>query len=676
MDALDQKLNQHFSGRVVRKDLTKLLKDYNNVPVYVLEYLLGMYCATDDEESIQDGLAKVKTILSENYIRPDEAERVKSKIRESGRYSIIDHVSVRLNEKRDIYEATFSNLGIKGVAVPSDYVRRFDKLLGGGIWCILQMEYFVDEEDKNASPFLIQSLKPIQMPNMDVNEIIEGRKAFSKEEWIDALIRSTGMEPSKLDSKVKWHMLCRLIPLVENNFNVCELGPRGTGKSHVYKELSPNSILISGGQTTVANLFYNMANRQIGLVGLWDVVAFDEVAGITFKDKDGIQIMKDYMASGSFARGKQEKNAKSSMVFVGNINQPLESLLATSHLFAPFPEAMNNDSAFFDRMHFYIPGWEIPKMRAEFITDAYGLIVDYMAEYFRDMRKRNFSDLIRQHYLYGKDLNQRDIIAVNKTCSGLMKLIFPHGECSKEDVQEILEYALIGRRRVKEQLKKMQGMEFYEVNFSYIDNETQEESYVTVPEMTGDKLIPEGEGKPGHLYGAFEGNEGRIGIFKLELQMIKGSGKYEKSGLGSSSKAKESIEIAFNYFRANAKNVSTQISTKERDYHLNVQDLQGVGASEGLTLIAFVTLCSGALNLPVQESLVILGSMSIGGTVTKVNNMADTLQVCMDAGAKRVLLPMSNASDINTVPPELFSKFQINFYNTPEDAVRKAVGRF
>ncbi|MEW6234208.1 MAG: protease Lon-related BREX system protein BrxL [Candidatus Omnitrophota bacterium] len=676
MDALDQKLNQHFPGRVVRKDLTKLLKQYNNVPVYVLEYLLGMYCATDDDENIQAGLEKVKSILSDNYIRPDEAEKVKSKIRETGRYSVIDHLSVRLNEKRDVYEAAFSNLGLTGVKVSPDYIRRFEKLLGGGIWCILQMEYFVDEDDKNSSPFVIQNLKPIQMPNMDIHEIFEGRKAFTKEEWIDALIRSTGMEPSKLELKVKWHMLARLIPLVENNYNLCELGPRGTGKSHVYKELSPNSILISGGQTTVANLFYNMANRSIGLVGLWDAVAFDEVAGITFKDKDGVQIMKDYMSSGSFARGKEEKYTKASLVFVGNINQSLESLLATSHLFAPFPEAMNNDSAFFDRMHYYLPGWEVPKMRPEFLTDSYGFIVDYMAEYFREMRKRNFSDVIRQYFSMGKDLNQRDIIAVNKTFSGLMKLIFPSGECAKEEAKELLEYALVGRRRVKEQLKKIQGMEFFDVNFSYIENENQEEYYVSVPEMGGDKLIPEGEGKPGHLFGAFAGDAGRIGIYKLELQVIKGSGKYEKSGLGSSSKAKESIEIAFNYFKANAKNVSTQISVKERDYHLNVQDLQGVGPSSSLTLIAFATLCSGALHLPVQESMVILGSMSIGGTIVKAHNLADALQVCHDAGAKRILLPMSNAGDINTVPPELFSKFQINFYNSPEDAVRKAVGRF
>ena len=675
MDELDQKLQQHFKGRVVRKDLTKLLKDTNNVPIYVLEYLLGMYCASDDEQAIADGLKTVKEILAKNYIRPDEAEKVKSRIRELGRYTVIDHVTVKLNEKQDIYEAVFSNLGIKGVEVSSVYVKKFEKILGGGIWCILQMEYFRDEEEKGRSPFLIQDLKPIQMPNMDLNEIIEGRKGFTKDEWIDVLIRSTGMEPSRMDAKLKWHLLARLVPLVENNYNICELGPRGTGKSYVYKEISPNSILVSGGQTTVANLFYNMASRAVGLVGLWDVVAFDEVAGITFKDKDGIQIMKDYMASGSFARGKEEKAASASMVFVGNINQSLDFLLATSHLFAPFPEAMNNDSAFFDRMHLYLPGWEIPKMRPEFITESYGMITDYLAEYFREMRKRSFGDAIRKFYTFGKDLNQRDLIAVRKTFSGFMKLLYPHDEYTKADVEEVLKYALVGRRRVKEQLKKMQPMEFYDVSFSYIDNETQEESFVSVPEMGSDKLIPEGTIRPGHAYGVYEGKDGRLGCYKMEVQTQKGSGKYEKSGLGSNSAAKEAVDIAFRLFKANAKNISSQIHTVEADYHLNVQDLHGTGGSAQLTLMSFVALCSSALNLPVQDSLALVGNVTIGGVQQKVTNLADVLQVAFDAGAKRVLIPAANATDIATVPPDLFARFQINFYSGPEDAVRKAVGR-
>jgi ATP-dependent Lon protease len=462
---------------------------------------------------------------------------------------------------------------------------------------------------------------------------------------------------------------------VENNFNMCELGPRGTGKSHVYKEISPNSILVSGGQTTVANLFYNMTSRTIGLVGMWDCVAFDEVAGIRFKDKDGIQIMKDYMASGSFARGKESKNANASMVFVGNINQSLEHLLEFSHLFDPFPDEMNQDTAFFDRMHHYLPGWEIPKMKPEFFTDRYGFIVDYMAEFFREMRKRSFTDGIYKYFSLGNNLNQRDTIAVKKLFSGLMKLIYPNGEYTKDDAREVLEYALIGRRRVKEQLKKMGGMEFYDVQFSYIDNEDQQENYISVPEMGGGKLIPQGLGKAGHTYGVESGLNGRFGVFKMELQVIKGSGKYDMSGLGSNTRAKEGVKLAFNYFKANAKKISGTISTVERDYHLNVQDLQGVGVNDNLTLMAFVCLCSGALNIPVQESQAVLGTMTIGGTITRVSNLADALQICHDAGARRVILPAVNAADISSVPSELFSKFQINFYADPEDAVRKALGR-
>ncbi|MFA7573418.1 MAG: protease Lon-related BREX system protein BrxL, partial [Lutispora sp.] len=497
---LDKKLNKHFAGRVVRKDLTKLIKEGANVPVYVLEYLLGMYCATDDEESIVQGVQMVKKILAENFVRPDEAEKVKSKIKEIGQYSIIDKVTVSLNYKLDRYEAEFSNLGLKGVPISGSYAKEYDKLLVGGIWCILKMDYYFDEEVKNNNPFSISSLKPIQMPNMELEEILEGRKAFTKDEWIDVLLRSTGMEPTQLENRVKWHLLLRLVPLVENNYNCCELGPRGTGKSHVYKEISPNSILVSGGQSTVANLFYNMTTRKIGLVGMWDTVAFDEVAGIKFKDNDGIQIMKDYMASGSFARGKEEKNALASMVFVGNINQSLDVLIKTSHLFAPFPEDMANDSAFFDRMHYYIPGWEIPKMRPEYFTDKYGFIVDYLAEFFREMRKRSFTDITIKYFNLGNNLNQRDVIAVKKTVSGLIKLLYPNGEFDKSDIEEILQYALEGRRRVKEQLKKIGGMEFYDVHFSYIDKETLQEEFVSVPEQGGGKLIPEGLGKPGHVY--------------------------------------------------------------------------------------------------------------------------------------------------------------------------------
>lgn len=674
MDDLSIKLNEKFAGKVVRKDLTQKLKQGANVPIYVLEYLLGMYCATDDEDSINEGVERVKNILADNFVRPDEAEMIKSKIREMGRFTVIDKLTVKLNEKKDIYVAEFSNLGLKDVEISSNYVKDYEKLLGGGIWCIVKLQYYYEEGVKDQNPFIIDQVTPIQMPSMDIDELIEGRKRFTKDEWIDILIRSIGMEPTQLKDEVKWHMLLRMVPLCENNYNMCELGPRGTGKSHLYKEISPNSILVSGGQTTVANLFYNMSQRKIGLVGMWDVVAFDEVAGITFKDKDGIQIMKDYMASGSFARGKEEKAASASMVFVGNINQSVDVLLKTSHLFEPFPEAMAYDSAFFDRMHFYLPGWEIPKMRPELITDSFGFITDYLAEYLRDMRKRTYGDAIDKYFKLGNNLNQRDVIAVRKTVSGLVKLIYPHGEFTKEDIEEILKYALVGRRRVKEQLKKIGGMEFYDVHFSYIDLDTMEEEFVSVPEQGSGSLIPEGLGKAGHVYTVGVGDSGMIGVYKIETEVVSGSGKFERTGLGTCREAKESIETAFRYFKANSRSISASISTTSKDYLMHVQDVNGVGMTSSLSLAAIIAMCSGALNKPVQSQLAVLGSVSIGGTINKVEDLANTLQVCFDAGAKKILLPMVNAADIPVVPPELFAKFQIMFYSGAEDAVFKALG--
>lgn len=674
MEELSKMLNDNFAGRVVRKDLTKKIKEGANVPVYVLEYLLGMYCATDEEESINEGVERVKKILADNFVRPDEAEKIKSKIRELGKYTVIDKLTVKLNAKKDLYEAEFSNLGLTGVPVHPHYVKDYDKLLGGGIWCILKMDYYFDEDEKNASPFSISNLNPIQMPNLDLDEIMEGRKNFTKDEWIDVLIRSIGMEPTHLEENVKWHMLLRMVPLVENNYNLCELGPRGTGKSHIYKEISPNSILVSGGQTTVANLFYNMSSRSIGLVGMWDTVAFDEVAGITFKDKDGIQIMKDFMASGSFARGREEKNASASMVFVGNINQSVESLIKTSHLFDPFPDAMCNDTAFFDRMHYYLPGWEVPKMRPEFFTNEYGFITDYVAEFMREMRKISFSDSIDKYFKLGNNLNQRDTIAVRKTVSGLAKLIYPNGQFEKEDIEEILKYALVGRRRVKEQLKKIGGMEFYDVQFSYIDNETLAEEFVSVPEQGGGKIIPEGMNRPGHVYTVARGKSSMIGTYKIETEVINGSGKFDKTGVSSDRQAKEAIDTAFKYFKANCKSISGSISISNKDYMMHIQDISGIGMSNELSLAAFVGLCSGAMNKPVQSEMVVLGSLSIGGTINKIEELANVLQVCFDAGAKKIILPMSSAVDLPTVPPELFAKFQTSFYTSPEDAVFKALG--
>ncbi len=673
-EVIKDKLRKAFDGKIVRKDLTKKIKEGANVPVYVLEFLLGQYCSSDDEEVIEKGVESVKRILADNFVRPDEAQKILSVLRSRGSHTVIDKITVSLNIKKDIYEAEFSNLGLKAVPISDEYPEKYDCLLCGGIWCIVQLDYEYVEEEKNGNPIQIRKLTPIQMPHVDINELKEGRKAFTEEEWIDVLLRSIGMEPDVLTKREKWLLLTRMLPLVENNFNLCELGPRSTGKSHLFKEISPNSILVSGGQTTVANLFYNMARKQVGLVGLWDCVAFDEVAGINFKDKDGIQIMKDYMASGSFARGKEEKAASASMVFVGNINQSVDVLLKTSSLFDPFPPEMGTDTAFLDRMHCYIPGWEIPKFRPEYFTDDYGFITDYLAEFIRELRKEQYGDALDHYYRLGKNLNQRDTIAVRKMVGGFIKLLYPDGEYTKDQLEEILQLALEMRRRVKEQLKKLGGMEFYDVNFSYIDNETFEEHFVSVPEQGGGKLIPEGICNPGQVYTVSQGKSGMIGVFRLESQMLPGNGKFERTGIGSDRDAKESSNTAFSFLKANGNRISGAISTTTKDYIINYQDLQGIGMTGKLALPTLIALCSIALNKPTLSSLAVLGDISISGTMLKVDELANSLQVCLDSGAKKVLLPSTSMLDFATVPADLMGSFQLIPYSSAEDAVFKALG--
>ena len=692
-DAIKEKLRQNFDGKIVRKDLTKKIKEGANVPVYVLEFLLGQYCSSDGEAIIEKGVQNVKRILADNFVRPDEAQKILSQLRKKGSHTVIDMITVNLDIKKNCFFASFSNLGLDKVPIADEYPEKYDRLLCGGIWCIVQLDYEVEgdnnfglvdlggeplqssqKKQKDLTPISIRKLTPIQMPHIDIDELKRGRKAFTKDEWLDILLRSIGMEPDEFTEREKWLLLTRMIPLVENNFNLCELGPRSTGKSHLYKEISPNSILISGGQTTVANLFYNMGRKSVGLVGLWDCVAFDEVAGIKFKDKDGIQIMKDYMASGSFARGKEEKVASASMVFVGNINQSVDVLLKTSSLFDPFPPEMGTDTAFLDRIHCYLPGWEIPKFRPEHFTNDYGFISDYLAEFIRELRKEQYGDALDHYFRLGKNLNQRDTIAVRKIVGGYVKLLYPDGEFTKEQLEEILVFALEMRRRVKEQLKKLGGMEFYDVNFSYIDLDTFEEKFVSLPEQGGGKLIPDGMCNPGQIYTVSRGKSGMIGVFRLESQMLPGSGKFERTGLGSDRDCRESTNTAFNFLKANGKRISGGISTASKDYIINYQDLQGIGMTGKLALPTLIALCSIALGRPTVSTLAVLGEISISGTILKVDELANSLQVCLDSGAKKVLLPITSAADLGTVPPELVGSFNLIFYSSAEDAVFKALG--
>ena len=692
-EIIKDKLRQNFDGKIVRKDLTKKIKEGANVPVYVLEFLLGQYCSSDDDEVIEQGVQNVKRILADNFVRPDEAQKVLSRLRSQGSHTIIDMVTVRLDIKKDCFFAEFSNLGLANIPITDEYPEKYDRLLCGGIWCIVQLDYETEgdnnfgiidadgntlqskqKKQKDISPISIRKLTPIQMPHIDIEDLKRGRQAFTKEEWLDVMLRSIGMEPDELTYREKWLLLTRMIPLVENNFNLCELGPRSTGKSHLYKEISPNSILVSGGQTTVANLFYNMGRKTVGLVGLWDCVAFDEVAGIRFKDKDGVQIMKDYMASGSFARGKEEKAASASMVFVGNINQSVDVLLKTSSLFDPFPPEMGTDTAFLDRIHCYLPGWEIPKFRPEHFTNDYGFISDYLAEFIRELRKAQYGDAIDHYFRLGKNLNQRDTIAVRRMADGYLKLLYPDGSFTKEEVEEVLRISLEMRRRVKEQLKKLGGMEFYDVNFSYIDNETFEEHYVSVPEQGGGKLIPEGMCNPGQIYTVSQGKSGMLGVFRLESQMLPGNGKFKRTGIGSDRDAKESTNTAFNFLKANGNRISGSISTTTKDYIINYQDLQGIGMTGKLALPTLIAMCSIALGKPTLSSLAVLGEISISGTMMKVDELANSLQVCLDSGAKRVLLPITSAAELGTVPADLIGSFNLIFYSSAEDAVFKALG--
>lgn len=658
-----------FAGKIVRKDLVTRIKGGANVPVYVLEYLLGMYCNHTEDDLIEEGIEKVKKILSENYVRPDESEKIKSKIKELGSYTVIDKVSAKLNEKRDRYEVELANLGVKDIVLEGFYIKEYEKLLSGGIWCILTISYDFNELERGTSPFQVDKLKPIQIAGLNMQEVFAGRDKFSKKEWIDFLLRSTGMEADDFDEESKWHLLTRMAPLVENNYNLCELGPRGTGKSYLYKEISPNSILISGGHTTVANLFYNMSSRKIGLVGYWDVVAFDEIAGIKFKDKDGVQIMKDYMASGSFARGKEEKNANASMVFVGNVNQSIDVLVKTSHLLIDFPPEMNNDSAFFDRMHSYIPGWEIAKFKPTSFTRDFGFIVDYMAEIFRELRKTSYGDSIDKYFDLGRELNQRDSIAVRKTVSALVKLVYPNGRYEKEDIREILEKALAYRRRIKEQLKKMAGMEFFATHFSYIDKESLEEIYISLKEQGGNKLIPEGQMKAGTIYSISRGHN-NYGLYKVEAQMTGGKGKFKISD----NKYNKTFENAFNFLKINAKRISGAISITEKDFYLSVGEEQNTGLADNLTLAGFVGMCSVALNRQTLAQLAIAGDMSMSGSITKLSELANIFQLAKDCGAKKILIPILNVADLGTIPPELISEVSPVFYTDAVDAVQKALG--
>ena len=705
MTEFDLKVLDNFPGKVVRKDLTTMMKKGANVPTYVLEYLLGMYCATDDEDAIEMGLTKIKRILSENYVRPDQSEYVKSKIKENGQYTVIDKITVTFDDREDKYVARFTNLRMDPFEVPSDLVVHNEKLLIGGIWCIVKIEYVGlnkenNDDDQGAeedifgnqkkkkkvkrrksryeSPFEIASLKPIQMPNLDLDEIKDARENFTKDEWIALMLRSAGYEPDELSQKEKLHYLLRFVPFIQKNYNLVELGPRGTGKSHAYSELSPYSILMSSGTTTVSNMFYNMASRRVGLVGNWDCIAFDEVAGITQASGDMVQIMKNYMANGSFARGTDSVSSDASIAFEGNTFRSVADMMRTTNLFEPFPEAFNNDSAFFDRIHAYLPGWETPKLRSNLFTSRYGLISDCFAEFCHAMRRYDFTNSYSEYFTLNRDFNTRDTIAVGRTFSGLAKLIYPDERMTKEETREILEYAIECRRRVKEQLRKMTPGEFSDVNLGYIDLDTNEERIVYLPEVASGTLVFEGLETPGYVYGVGRSVNDTIGIYRLENKLINGTGVFSfknVEGLARAPKSvKDSITAAFNYFGENCRKIISG-AYEDFDYSLYFNDLQSRGVCDEISVAEVVGLFSGLANRAVLPSLVICGRVVMSGSMMPITTELEEIFVAAsNAGAKRIMIPAESKDKYDKLRADLKAEMDVIFYSTPLDAARKALG--
>lgn len=673
MPELDRKVTRVFAGKVVRKDLVRKVKVGANVPVFVLEYLLGKYCATDDPTAIEAGLRVVNTTISSNFVRPDEANKAQSMVKDKGKYTLIDKVKVRYLSDDDKHWAELVNFGHKFVHIPEHFLRDYDRLLMGGIWAQIDIRHQYDEDAKGKrSPFWIDNLKPIQIATFDLEEFRECRREFSTDEWLDLLMRTIGLEPQNFDRRLKMLFLVRLIPLCEHNYNLVELGPRGTGKSYAYQELSPYTILLTG-PTTVANLFYNMATGKMGLVGIWDAVAFDEVADLQKMQKEVVTTLKTYCESGTFARGKDALTGMASIAMFGNTNQAVDVMVRSSHLFMPMPEVIREDLAFLDRLHFYIPGWEIPKMRVEYFTDHYGFVVDYLAEALRELRKHNFTEAIDRHFSLGSHLNARDVKAVRKTVSGLIKLIYPHGEMSRDELAEIVELALEGRRRVKEQLKKLGSFEYHQTSFSYIDNETREERFVGVPEQGGRDMISSDPLAPGSVYTASVDDQGKVGLYRLEVGCSPGTGKLRIAG-GIDGTMKESIQRAFAYLAAQKVKIGISQQVDTTDFHVEAIDLLSnhVPCEAGVALI--VAVYSAIKKQSVLAGLVILGDLSIQGNIKSLRSLVEPLQVSMDNGARRALIPLENKRNFLEVSGDIVERVDPIFFSDPMTAAMKALG--
>lgn len=677
LNELDIKLLEHFRGYVVKKDLVRLVKVGANVPVFVLEYLIANSCSTDDDEQIRKGMENVKKVLSEHYVNPEESTLIHSKIRERGRYKIIDKISVELDSKNDRYWAKLQNSNIQNGNITNSLVTKHEKVLMGGIWAIIDVEYDPNIIIRNQIyPFVITEIKPIQLSSFDNTKIINKRQEFTKSEWLDILLRSCGYEPNAegVSHRVKMLLLARLLPMVESNFNFIELGPRSTGKSFVYKELTPYAVLISGGQGTVAKLFVHGSTGKVGAVGQWDAICFDEATDKIFKDRDAVPLMKDYMESGSFSRAGSggEITGVASIILNGNINQPVETILQTSHLFSPLSDEVNTDTAFLDRLHFYLPGWEMIKFAPKHFTSNFGFSTDYFSEVLKSLRRVTYTDSLEEYYALGSHLKQRDTKPVKKTVSGFIKLLHPDGQYTKDDVREYLEIALEMRRRVKEQLKRIGGMEFWDTNFSYIDKDTQEEFFIGLPEEKGSHLIENTPLPPGVCYTSTSGENG-VALVRIETVAVQGSGKLNITGV-SNTAVKENIKNTYQYIRANEKTIlSEKYSLKNYDLTVQVSNVLGAAISSGIGAAVYVSIVSVLYKKNLKAGLAVLGNISVGGAIERAINFEDKVTMLSDNGAKIVIVPMDNLVEIANIPPSVLGLTDVPFYQNNQLLMQKAI---
>lgn len=677
LDSLDTTSAKLFDGYLVRKDLVRAFSKQYPVPTYVVEFLLGRYCASVEEEEIREGLEIVERQLTSRAVKAGEEELFKARAREQGSIKIIDLISARLDAKTDSYLATLPSLRLKDVRIDAETVKQNERMLTGGFYAEIDLAYDPSiAQESGGRPFGINGLRAIQLSRHDVLEILgKGRRGFSTPEWKEFLIRSIGLEPAKLSPRAIDMALIRIVPFVERNYNMVELGPRGTGKSHLFQQVSPYAHLVSGGKTTVATMFVNNATGQRGLVCLYDVVCFDEISGVSFDQKDGVNIMKGYMESGEFSRGKESIRADGSIVLVGNFDVDVEHQQRIGHLFGPLPPEMRNDTAFMDRIHAYLPGWDIPKMHRDLFTDHFGLVSDFLSECMTQLRKQSRANSVQGKVLFGGSLSGRDVAAATKTVSGLLKLLYPDPEMAipEEDLEWAARLALEMRRRVKEQQKRIGSAEFRNTHFSYTMGVDGVEKFVSTPELQSENYVGSDPLEPGQIWVISPGGgEEYAGLFRIEINEGSGSG-VKILNKPASQPFQESVRYAEQVLYANAVNLVGDKDPRAHEFSVQLRSFDSAKSGRQTGVAVLLALCSALLKKPTKGGLVVVGGINLGGSVEPVYNAVTIAELAVEKGASTLLIPVSARKQVYDLSDEMATKIDIQFYSNARDGLMKAL---